>query len=120
MDKKDCERVIEQCKQAIDTGEAVEDYKFYYRVLNLLKYPWIKTEVELPARRVHVLCRVAKETLYDDVGLTENYYICEGFFETRSKGWYVARNPDMFAWVGNVTHWMPLPEDPDGGQVYVN
>lgn len=34
---EDKEKVIEQCKQAIDSGEPVMDYHFYYRVIELLK-----------------------------------------------------------------------------------
>ena len=33
----DIERVILQCKQAIDSGEPVVDYNFYYDVLSILK-----------------------------------------------------------------------------------
>ena len=33
----DREKVILQCKQAIDSGESVTDYSFYYNVLSLLK-----------------------------------------------------------------------------------
>lgn len=31
------EKVMLQCKQAIDSGESVTDYSFYYDVLSLLK-----------------------------------------------------------------------------------
>lgn len=33
----DREKVILQCKRAIDTGESVTDYCFYYDVITLLK-----------------------------------------------------------------------------------
>ena len=33
----DREKVILQCKRAIDTGESVTDYCFYYDVIALLK-----------------------------------------------------------------------------------
>lgn len=33
----DREKVMLQCKQAIDSGESVTDYSFYYDVLSLLK-----------------------------------------------------------------------------------
>lgn len=34
---EDKEKVIEQCKQAIDSGEPVMDYNFYYHIIKLLK-----------------------------------------------------------------------------------
>lgn len=34
---EDKEKVIEKCKQAIDSGKPVMDYHFYYRVIELLK-----------------------------------------------------------------------------------
>ena len=33
----DREKIMLQCKQAIDSGESVTDYSFYYDVLSLLK-----------------------------------------------------------------------------------
>lgn len=45
----DTEKVILQCKQAINSGEPILDYSFYYNILNLLKEqeavePWFKPD----------------------------------------------------------------------------
>ena len=34
---EDKEKVLNKCKQAIDSGEPVMDYNFYYHVIKLLK-----------------------------------------------------------------------------------
>lgn len=39
----DLEKVILQCKRAIDTGESVTDYCFYYDVITMLKEQETKT-----------------------------------------------------------------------------
>jgi hypothetical protein len=81
---------------------------------------WISVKERLPKRRQDVLCFIEEECQYYHIEggspyWTVDYFVCEGYYDSRRKEWYIRRSPDLSSPNYGVTHWMPLPEPPQEG-----
>lgn len=91
-------------------------------IVDVLKgQDWISVEDRLPPEHTHVLVCEEYFVDYPDDGVfdVKKSLVKEGYWsrgiDGKGRGWYHCIRPDIAQGISGVTHWMPLPEMPEGG-----